>query len=123
MKTKKFKITVLGKSYEVLVEDMGEVTAESNAMGAAPAEWAPQAAVTPIDTPDLTEVTAPMSGTILEICTEVGATVQAGDRLCVLEAMKMQNVIPAPVDGIVRQILINTDDGVDAGELLITIEA
>ena len=37
--------------------------------------------------------------------------------------MKMQNVIPAPISGIVRQIFVGPDTGVDAGELLITIEA
>lgn len=119
MKTKKLKITVLGKSYEVLVEDLGEVSDFVNL----PIERAPQAAVTPIDAPVLTEVTAPMSGTILEIFAHVGDEVQAGDRLCLLEAMKMQNVIPAPVDGIVRQILTAKGDAVGAGELLITIEA
>lgn len=118
MKTKKLKITVLGKCYEVLVEDLGEITEAANMV----TERAPQAAVTPIDTPELTEVSAPMSGTILEIFAHVGDEVQAGDRLCLLEAMKMQNVIPSPVDGVIRQILTNNGDAVDSGELLITIE-
>lgn len=119
MNTKRLKITVLGKSYEVLVEDMGEAT---DAVVTSP-DRPPQAAVVPIDTPELTEVTAPMSGTILDIVTHVGDTVQAGDRLCVLEAMKMQNVLPAPVGGTVRQIVVSKGDAVDAGDLLITIEA
>ena len=118
MKTKKLKITVLGKSYEVLVEDLGEV---ADAVGT-PVDRISQSSVTPIDTPVLTEVTAPMSGTILEIFTHVGDEVQAGDRICLLEAMKMQNVIPSPIDGTVRQILTNKGDAVDSGELLITIE-
>ena len=118
MKTKKLKITVLGKCYEVLVEDLGEVTETVTPT----TERAPQAAVTPIDTPALTEVSAPMSGTILEIFAHVGDEVQAGDRLCLLEAMKMQNVIPAPVDGTVRQILTSKGDAVDNGDLLVTIE-
>ena len=119
MNTKRLKITVLGKSYEVLVEDMGEVT---DAVVTSP-DRAPQTAVVPIDAPELTEVTAPMSGTILDIVTQVGDTVQAGDRLCILEAMKMQNVLPAPVSGTVRQIVVSRGDAVDAGDLLITIEA
>ncbi|MBO5754560.1 MAG: acetyl-CoA carboxylase biotin carboxyl carrier protein subunit [Clostridia bacterium] len=119
MTTKKLKITVLGKSYEVLVEDLGEVT---DVVTPAP-DRTPQASVLPIDTPALTEVTAPLSGTILEVVTHVGDTVQAGDRLCVLEAMKVQNVLPAPVSGMVRQILISKGDAVDAGAVLITIEA
>ena len=119
MNIKKLKITVLGKSYEVLVEELAE-----GADAVAPnAERAPQSTVVPIDTPELTEVTAPMGGTIMDIAVKPGDTVQAGDKLCVLEAMKMQNVIPSPIDGIVRQIVVAKDDAVDVGDLLITIEA
>ncbi len=118
MKTKKLNITVLGKTYEVLVEDMGEVS-ESASL---PAERVPQAAVTPIDTPVLTSVTSPMSGTILNVFVHVGDEVQAGDKLCLLEAMKIQNVIPSPTDGTVRQILTAKGDAVDTGTVLFTIE-
>ena len=57
-----------------------------------------------------------MPGAILNVNVSVGAAVKAGDVLMVLEAMKMENDIVAPCDGVVKQIpvtkgsTVNTDD-------------
>jgi biotin carboxyl carrier protein len=53
---------------------------------------------------------------------EAGEPVQKGDRLLVLEAMKMQTTIHAPVDGTVKEIAVKARQTVEARDLLVTIE-
>ena len=117
---KKLKITVLGKSYEVLVEDMGDVTAEQTAYAehTAPAS----VPVPPIERNTAITVSAPMSGTVIEITAAVGDTVQPGTPLLKLEAMKMQNIIPSPKEGTVREILVQKGDTVSTGAPMFIID-
>ena len=60
----------------------------------------------------MTPVEAKMPGLVLRIDTNVGDTVKAGDKILVLEAMKMEVPVSAPVDGVVRAILVSTGDHV-----------
>lgn len=117
---KKLKITVLGKTYEVLVEDMGEVTSEETAF--TEHSVPPTIAIPPIERNTAITVSAPMSGTIIEITAAVGDTVAAGAPLLKLEAMKMQNIIPAPKDGTVREILVRRGDSVSTGAPMFIID-
>lgn len=117
---KKLKITVLGKTYEVLVEDMGEVTAEHAAY--AEHAVAPSVPVPPVERNTEITVSAPMNGTIIDITAAVGDEVAAGAPLLTLEAMKMQNVIPAPKDGTVREILVRKGDTVSTGDAMFIID-
>ena len=110
---KKLNITVLGKTYEVLVEDMGEVSAEKSTY--TESTLPPVIPVAPVERSVATEVTAPMSGTVVDIAVSVGDVLEAGAPLLTLEAMKMQNVIPAPKDGTVREILVRKGDTVSNG--------
>lgn len=66
-------------------------------------------------------VRAPMHGNLLEVCVEIGDQVTIGNRLAVLEAMKMQHEILADVAGTVSAVVVNTASQVKAGELLIEI--
>jgi biotin carboxyl carrier protein len=66
-------------------------------------------------------VTAEMQGTILEVNAEEGDEVAAGDVLCVLEAMKMENDIVAEATGTVEQVAVGPDESVDMGDLLFVI--
>ncbi|MGC8481384.1 MAG: biotin/lipoyl-containing protein, partial [Acidimicrobiales bacterium] len=52
-------------------------------------------------------VVAPMQGTITSLYVAEGATVRAGDPICGVEAMKMENLVRAPVDGVVRELRIS----------------
>lgn len=65
------------------------------------------------------EILAPMPGTILNINVDLGSKVNEGDILCVLEAMKMENSIVAAEEGIIKNILVNKGDTVEAGQVLI----
>lgn len=67
-------------------------------------------------------VRAPIPGKIIEINIQEGELLKAGDTLMVLEAMKMENSIQMPHDGIVKKILIKQGNQVKANELLVETE-
>jgi pyruvate carboxylase subunit B len=63
-----------------------------------------------------------MQGMVLKVMVERGSTVQKGDTLIVLEAMKMENPIPSPRDGRVTEIFVDVGDVVQNGDVLMVIE-
>ncbi len=63
-----------------------------------------------------------MPGTILDVKVSVGATVNSGDVLVILEAMKMENEIVAPQAGKVASVNVSKGDSVDAGQVIVTID-
>lgn len=67
-------------------------------------------------------VASPMQGTILRVLVEEGQEIQAGDVLCILEAMKMENAIPAPREGTVTELPIQPGQVVQAGDRLAVID-
>ena len=67
------------------------------------------------------EVTAEMQGTILEVNVDEGDEVEAGDVVCVLEAMKMENDIVAERGGTVTQVAVDEGESVDMGDLLFVV--
>ncbi|OYW08048.1 MAG: hypothetical protein B7X34_09510 [Acidobacteriia bacterium 12-62-4] len=67
-------------------------------------------------------VGAPIPGAVSSVAVEAGQTVAKGDRLLVLEAMKMQSTVYAPVAGKITQKLVQAGQQVDAKDLLIVIE-
>jgi len=66
-------------------------------------------------------VRAPMHGRIATIDVTAGARVAAGDRLAVLEAMKMEHVLHAPVDGVIGEISVSEGQQVDEGALVLVV--
>ena len=67
-------------------------------------------------------VTAPMTGKIVSVKVKKGDTVEAGEILCVLEAMKMENEIIATRAGIVQEVSVSEGSTVNEGDTLITLE-
>jgi acetyl-CoA/propionyl-CoA carboxylase, biotin carboxylase, biotin carboxyl carrier protein len=67
-------------------------------------------------------VAAPMQGTILQVMVENGQEVSAGDVVCILEAMKMENHIATTHDGVVSEVAVGVGDVVDTGQVLIRME-
>jgi 3-methylcrotonyl-CoA carboxylase alpha subunit len=67
-------------------------------------------------------VLAPMPGLVRDVAVSVGQQVQEGDRLVVLEAMKMEHVLRAPRDGVVATVAVATGDQVTAGALMVGLE-
>ncbi|MDD2312957.1 MAG: biotin/lipoyl-binding protein [Petrimonas sp.] len=62
-----------------------------------------------------------MPGKILRVSVSVGATVNAGDVLLILEAMKMENEISAPSAGTVKEIRAREGDSVNSGDALVVL--
>ena len=63
-------------------------------------------------------ISSPMQATVVKVMVEVGASVVAGEIICVLEAMKMEQPIVAPRDGVVESITIHVGDSVTGGRVL-----
>lgn len=68
------------------------------------------------------EVKAPMPGTVLDLFVEVGQEIFEGEKLLILEAMKMENVLKAPGDGMIKEIKVVAGKAVNKNEVLIVLE-
>ena len=68
------------------------------------------------------EISVPMQGTIVKLLVAVGDTVTAGQPVCVLEAMKMENNIASEIDGTVKTIKVEVGQTVGAGDVVVVIE-
>lgn len=140
---KKFNVTVNGKTYAVEVEEVGagqggftyqpvQQAPVQTPVQQAPAQSAPapapkapvqqiqkEAAVAAPAGGEL--MSAPMPGTILDILVTEGQTVKKGEIILILEAMKMENEITSPVDGVVSKIYTSKSAIVNAGDPMLTI--
>lgn len=67
-------------------------------------------------------VEVPMTGKILSVKVKVGDQVKEDDELCILESMKMENPIVAPVSGTIVEVGCKAGDMVDAGRTIAVIE-
>jgi pyruvate carboxylase len=102
------------------------VTVELNGMTRetfiADKQLAPKAKLRPkADLKNAAQVPAPIPGLIASIAVSVGHKVSKGDKLLMLEAMKMQTTISAPVDGVVDEIHVALNDTVESKDLLLTL--
>lgn len=129
---RKFNIKVNGQAYEVEVEEVAGGFAHAPVV---PVAAAPAPAVAPVAAPAPekaevkaapapapvaapaggTQLKAPMPGTVIDFKATNGAAVKKGQTVLILEAMKMENEIVAPVDGVITFVAskgasVNTDD-------------
>ncbi len=70
----------------------------------------------------VSEIKAPMPGMVVEVLSNEGQDVKKGDKLLILEAMKMENIIKSPRDGIIQSIKVQAKDNVEKNQLLISFE-
>jgi acetyl-CoA/propionyl-CoA carboxylase biotin carboxyl carrier protein len=68
------------------------------------------------------EIAAPMQGTILKVLVEPGQTVEVGDAIVILEAMKMETTLAATASGVVGSISVSPGDTVPAGHVVAVVE-
>ena len=127
----KYRVTLNDRVYEVEVElaeamllSEYQTIAPATVSAAAPVE-APAAAAAPVAAPVVAgagdAIVAPMPGTILKVNVNNGDSVQEGQVLVVLEAMKMENEILAPRAGKVTQVVASRGSSVDTGAPLVYI--
>jgi len=130
-------VVVDGKEYAVDLVRLGrrKVTAEavraltgSAAPVAAPAAAPAVAPPVPVAAPRTAPpargeggITAPMPGLVLTIKVKEGDTVQAGQALLVMEAMKMENAITASYNGTVSRVYVREGDSISEGDLLVDV--
>jgi pyruvate carboxylase len=67
------------------------------------------------------KITSFMPGTIQEVYVKDGDEVSAGSQLCILEAMKMKNIIAAPFDGVIKTVNVKTGELVPKNHVLIEL--
>ena len=101
-------------------EDVFRVEVEPD--GGLVATPAPETPARPAAADPSSTVTAPIPGLILKYLVKAGDQVEAGDPVVVLEAMKMQNNLPAPREGRVASVGFKAGDNVNRGDVLITLE-
>ncbi|MCZ4224275.1 biotin/lipoyl-containing protein [Pedobacter rhodius] len=65
------------------------------------------------------EIKAPMPGLVLNVKVTEGEEIKKGDNLLILEAMKMENILKSPSDGIIKKILVKQNDKVEKNQVLI----
>ncbi len=70
----------------------------------------------------MTEVEAEITANVWQVRTEVGRTVAEGDELVILESMKMEIPVVAPVSGMVTEIRVAPDDQVHEGDVVLVID-
>ncbi len=114
---KHYHVNVNGTDYEIEIEEISAEEAKSRHADPMPATTAPAAAPAGAET-----VSAPMPGTILDVKASVGQSVNKGDVLMILEAMKMENEIMAPKAGKVVSVNVSKGASVKTGDVLCAIE-
>ena len=142
-----FNIFVEGEYFEVGVDEVGgspvityaapqaapaavPVPASVAPASAAPApepakpaaKPAPESKGEPATSGSGTSVTAPMPGMVIKYEKNVGDSINEGETIVVIEAMKMENALPAPASGVVKAINFSSGDSVAKGDVLAVIE-
>jgi acetyl-CoA/propionyl-CoA carboxylase biotin carboxyl carrier protein len=123
-----FVVEVNGKRFEVNLEERGAPPMQASGGGgtqqlssAGPSGEGDGDDTSSASTAEGEQVTAEMQGTILNVNVEEGDEVSAGDVLCVLEAMKMENDVVASRGGEVVEVTATEGESVDMGDVLVVL--
>ena len=124
LKARPIQATVNGTTYDVQIPlpEPKSAVAPGQVAVSAPQIRTPAPKAIPTAAAASGTITAPMPGDICEIQVKVGAKVNAGDVVCVLEAMKMKNLIHTPVSGKVVSVEVAVGQSVEYGASLMTVE-
>ena len=129
-----FRISVDGRSYNVVVEDLGQSADAGHPATAAPAPIVHTAAAAVVHAapaaapPSATlavagagSVVAPLGGVVNSIDVPLGRDVAIGDKVATIEAMKMKTEVRAKFAGKVTNIAVKANDSVETGQVLMTV--
>ncbi|MEE4240734.1 MAG: biotin/lipoyl-containing protein [Desulfopila sp.] len=130
-----FRVVVNGNEYKVAIEEIAgadnspvrhteptrPVANKEVVQAPAPAQQTSASSKSQLNGSVSGRVTAAMPGTILDVKVAVGDTVTMGQPLLILEAMKMENDVMAPCDGVVEEIHVVKGASVNSGDLLLVL--
>ena len=126
---KKLRITVEGKTYDVVVETMEDpsariarVAAPRAAVAAPSATSAPSASAKPAAGGSASSIRSQLAGRIVSVDVKEGDSVEAGAQLLVLEAMKMNTPVASSKAGKVTKIHVAAGETVEEGAALLDVE-
>ena len=106
---KKFKVAIEGEIFSIEIKDELDQMLEKMGFGIGVNK-------------QLSNIRAPMPGLVLEINVAEGQIVNGGDKILILEAMKMENIIMVPSGATIKKILVSKGQAVDRGQLLVELE-
>lgn len=126
----KLKITIDEKVYEVDVEasepeaahPTGYYMFSPSAVRVPAAPPLPKPAAADPNVNEDKVCRSPIAGIVVKLSAQAGQQIQTGDTLLVLEAMKMETNITAPLDGKIAKINVSQGDGVQSGQVLVEFE-
>lgn len=130
---KEYKFKIQGEEYSVAVNEVKDGIAEVVVNGTTyevelaqneekPAEPVSVASVTPAaHVSGGQSIKSPLPGIVVEVCVAEGQAVKAGQKVAVLEAMKMENEIQAESDGVVSKVHVKAGDTVPEGAEIVTL--
>lgn len=104
---KSFLVSVNGNKYQLNVKDKYDVLLKSLGLDNLSAN-------------KVLNVKAPMPGLVLDLRVTEGDTIKKGDPVLVLEAMKMENIIKSPTDGVIKKINVKKGLAVEKNQVMIT---
>lgn len=129
---RKFNITVNGVSYEVEVEEITEgvqptprtvTDSPTNSVQEPIKPKSSQTSNVSKEVPsDATIVDAPMQGNAWKVLVKEGDKIKKGQVLIILEAMKMENEIMSPIDGVIASVNVVEGASVNGGDVLVSIK-
>ncbi len=106
---KNFRLLINGNSYEVQLQDSYDRQVKKMGLLA-------------VSSKKINSIKAPMPGLIIDVLVEKGQEIEEGTPLLVLSAMKMENIILSQGEGKVKAVLVNKEDAVEKGQLIIEME-
>ncbi|MFT5916450.1 MAG: biotin carboxyl carrier protein [Flammeovirgaceae bacterium] len=106
---KTFKIKVNEQIFDLEAKDRFDLLLEKMGMANATVQ-------------KINELKAPMPGLVLQIIAKQGEEVKKGDKLLILEAMKMENILKSPSDGIIKSIKAEEGKNVEKNQVLVIFE-
>ncbi len=117
-----YRVSVNGTQYDVVVGPGDADISQITPVAAAPAPATPAvAAPAPAPATGVTEVRAPLAGSVIDVVVSVGQQVAEGDPVLIVEAMKMETEVRANTGGTVQSIAVKKGDAIAADQLLLTI--
>jgi glutaconyl-CoA/methylmalonyl-CoA decarboxylase subunit gamma len=123
LKSRPIQATIEGETFEVWPEETEAVVLTGSVpLPPVPTPAPPRAAPAPTAVRGEKTVTAPIPGVILSFSVKVGDTVEAGQEVCVLEAMKMKNAIRASHAGKITAFHVSAGQTVSHGQPLFDLE-